>query len=313
MYKFIFMTDSQCDSHTVSSRKDVFEEAILRKMEDLVTHANELGCDIFCGGDFIDTPYIGHSFIVRLMSTLKKLRGTMHLVLGNHDILGRNIESYKYTTIGILEKAGALTVFTSDTFIKADNYNITPIHYSEDDNLANYAFKVPTIAISHNMILPISAPFSHIKCEDIEKCVSVPTIILCGHYHPPFRYVSSKVPLSVINPGSTGRVSRGDGQDRVPEYLVCAVDGMNFTYDYVKYKSALLWKDVFYEKDESPFGVLDIKVGIESMTIDGVSVSDIVRRYGESSGAEKEVIDESLRRVQLLENSINSTKNKYGQ
>jgi calcineurin-like phosphoesterase family protein len=313
MYNFIFFTDAQANSHAISSRKDVFEESIIHKMEDLVEAANARGCDVYCGGDFIDTPYVGHSFIVRLISTLKKLKGTMRLVLGNHDILGRNIESYKYTTIGILEKAGALTVFARDTFVKADNYSIVPIHYNEDDCLANYAFTTPTIAISHNMILPMSAPFNHIKCEDLEKGVTVPTYILCGHYHPPFRYVSSKVPLTVINPGSTGRVSRGDGQDRVPEFLACTVEGMNFTYEYHKFKSAKPWSDVFYDKEESPFGVLDIKVGIESLSIDGESVTDIVRRYGNAVGADAAVIDESLRRVQLLENSINSTKNRYGQ
>ena len=100
MNKFCFFTDSQCNSHTVSSRRDNFEEACLAKIKEIVAVGNANSCDIFCGGDFIDSPYLGHSFIVRLIDTLREFKHTFYLTLGNHDILGRNLNTYRNSRKG---------------------------------------------------------------------------------------------------------------------------------------------------------------------------------------------------------------------
>jgi len=281
-------------------------------MSELVQAGNTHLCDIYCGGDFVDSPYLGHSFIVKLIDILRGFRHTLYLTLGNHDILGRNLDTYKYTTVGILEKAKVLKIFNKDEIRTAGNYQLRSNPYNETDSVESYQFSTPTILISHNMLIPFTAPYTHIHTDSILPFMNN-LIVLCGHYHPPFSISNTANNVHILNPGSTGRVSRGDGQNRIPQYFLCEVDGMSFKHTAINYASAKPWSEVFIEADETNSGILDIKTGIEELMIDGLSMTDVIKKYGQSIGATPVIVDECVRRVNLVEQGINSQKLKYGQ
>ena len=139
VYKFVYFTDSQADDRILSNRKDKFEETILCKFKEIIDVANYNNCDIICGGDLLDRPYISYSFLGKLIDVLKFNKNKFLLILGNHDIVGRNLESYERSGIGILEKSGVVTILSSS--ITKEGFSIVPIHYNETHKLEEYNTK----------------------------------------------------------------------------------------------------------------------------------------------------------------------------
>lgn len=323
MYKFIYFSDLHADNRLFLSRKDNFELSCLSKLKDIVDASNKLDCQVLCGGDLVNGPYLGHSFINQMIDILKGMRRPLNLILGNHDITGRNLRSYNSSTLGLMVKSGVLTIMEKPGLI--EDFLMIPVPYDEAQTAISYDqhFKdifpgnydidrKPRLIITHNMILPTPTVFNHILASDVAKVIPSNSVLLIGHYHVPFSCTENDVRF--INIGSAGRVSRSPGENRTPEYAVITLDGSDIDIDRRTFPSAKSWDEIFEPKLEHSSGniLIDAKDFFSSYEDKSLNLDEIMLALSTKMKISLDVVIESKRRLELARDRMHIENNKYG-
>lgn len=306
MYRFVYFTDSQADDRVMSFRNDNFGDTVLKKLEEIIDYANSIDADLFCGGDFIDRPHISYPFLVRLFRVLCRLNKDFYLVLGNHDIVGRNLESHERSAIGVLKEAGIIYVL--EPMIR-EGFKIVPIPFTETHTRDLYTSSERSIFISHNTVVPNDVMFEHLKPSDISPVIQDRgSFVLLGHIHEPFTAVSDGV--SFINPGSIGRMSRDSGESqRTPAYLDITLGNGKYEIKEYKLKSAPDYKTVFKPVDKEiirPNGIdlSDLKGMIHSAKAQAFNISEYIKMVASKKSIPPSVVEEALSRIAESETSF---------
>lgn len=260
MKKILFFTDTHLQEERVSSRKDDYLTSILTKIEEIADIANreEVNYVLF-GGDFFTRPSPSYEVTIRLTQVLKKFNSKPIIgILGNHDIEGRNPETYNKKAVKMLEEAKVLKILSdSEIFPSFDTeIEIRGVNYKDgiDYNIEFHKIKKHDknrilIVLVHAYILPFRANFPHLSIEEVSR-ESEGDIFLVGHYHDGYgiRKINGKF---FVSPGSVARDSKTQF-DRNPQVALLKIDGGDIKVELIKLKNVKK-RDEIEIKDESIF------------------------------------------------------------
>jgi len=229
MDKFVYFTDPHLRKDTPRSRVDDYRGAILKKFKWIVRFCVKNGVKkILFGGDLLNSPTVGDKTInmfIHIFNDAYIKHGIMlFAVLGNHDIVGKRVETYKDGKHFSMDKYPWYNLFlTNNHRFDFKNTVVVGIDY-------NKSLETPD-----SVVLPIDKPIgnkilivilhSMIWGKDKSKIINgkkviisyndvfvtpVPDVVLSGHYHPGFKKrVKFELEEKTIfaNPGSLGRTS----------------------------------------------------------------------------------------------------------
>lgn len=245
MKKILFFTDTHLQEEKISSRKDDYLTSILTKIEEISDIANKEEVNyVLFGGDFFTRPSPSYEVTIRLTQVLKKFNSKPIIgILGNHDIEGRNPDTYNKKAVKMLEEAKVLKIlndseifppFDTEIEIKAVNYkdgvdyniNFHKIKKSDKNKIL--------IVVVHAYILPFRANFPHLSIEEVSR-ESEGDIFLVGHYHDGYgvREINKKM---FVSPGSIARDSKTQF-DRIPQVALLKIDGDKAQVELIKLKN----------------------------------------------------------------------------
>ncbi len=244
MRKILYFTDTHLQGKELSSRKDNFFMSILEKIEEIGEIANSINVDyVLFGGDWFSHPSPSDEVIIKLIQALKKFNARPIIsILGNHDIEGRNPETYNRKSAKILEEAGVVKFLKDgEVFPPVDmEIEIHGINYRDgvDENpdflrIKKRNINLIAIEMVHSYVLPFKANFSCLSLEEVAG-ITEADIILVGHYHDGYgiRRVDGKI---FISPGSIARDSITQF-DRIPQVVLLTIKNTKVEPKLIKLK-----------------------------------------------------------------------------
>ena len=188
--KFLYFTDVHLKTKTPIRRTGDFEADILGKLAFLLVTAQSRKVDaIVCGGDLFDIPNPSFRLAARVLNLISSCRIPWYQVLGNHDIMGHNPESYNMGVLAFFEHLQNFKILTQEEF---DDVTLKAVHYRHGVEEMDSVWKTTnskTIIIAHAMIVPTPVPFIHVLPSNIKTDAR---LILTGHYHDPWANVVLK-------------------------------------------------------------------------------------------------------------------------
>ena len=225
---FVFVTDIHGRTNNPVSRKDYFPEAILNKLNWVVDYANSNNAIILCGGDWLNRPDTSPTFISKMCSVFNKSKYKIVGVLGNHDLYGYNIESFKRTPLAIAAACNNICILPENDSLDIELQNksiyLTGSHssplidrggrideYYTPRKIVEKSRDEMRIHIVHGFLTtkdwPSGVPYTKISSVSDTDA----DILLAGHEHLGF---GIKVVGDTIfcNPGALGRVSAAIGE-----------------------------------------------------------------------------------------------------
>lgn len=222
--KVAFIGDPHLRMQTPISRtEEDFWYVVTNKMHWLGEMCQKQGIKfIISTGDLLDSRPPSIVLLHKTADLLQEMKNTYGIqfftIHGNHDLHYHT--SPDYTGLTLLARMGAINILDANTPLEFDTFSIVGAAY--DTPVPSIRDKY-TILVLHEMILSptVSLP---IKTFDIERVKHFP-LVICGHYHEPFKY------KNIINPGVFIR-TRWEERDYTPTVVV--FDGA--TYSVENYK-----------------------------------------------------------------------------
>lgn len=229
-------------------RKDNLTQLQFEKIHEIIQASNKLKIPILCLGDLTDDPLISYSTVTSLVSILNESKYGMYFVVGNHDLIHHNIESFSSTALGVMSHALPM-LKPMDSFEKDYNFKVDFCHWGnfiEERGGEVFVSHKPVVSQRmidrFNLLQNISSEeyytFNDFKPHEYR-------LMLCGHWHR--RYIFEEKGKKVINPGSlTRRKANDDSRSTYPGYVVC--DLVSGSHSLIKLKCAKEYSEVISEE-----------------------------------------------------------------
>jgi len=308
MKKILFFTDTHLQEVPISSRKDNYLESIIKKVEEIKDIANSENVDyILFGGDFFSRPSPSDEVIISLIKVLKNFNARPIIsILGNHDIEGRNPETYNRKAVKILEEAHLVKFLKDDEIyppfdteieIQGTNYKNG---VDSDPKLLRAEKKrkgLILIQMVHSYVLPFKVPFQTLSLEEVAN-ITEADIILIGHFHDGFgeRRVNGKI---FISPGSIARDSINQF-DRIPQVVLLKIDGSKIDIQFIKLKNVLKKEEIESKEIEEikDFLFNDFFQSLKGENIDSFEPEKIIDAILKDENVDEDVKKEVLKRYE---------------
>jgi len=182
--KFAYFTDMHARTKTPTRRTGSFENDVVGKLAFMLITAQEREVDaIVCGGDLFDLPNPSFRLAAQVMNLITSTGIPWFHVLGNHDVIGHNPESY---TSGVFAFFEQLPNFEIMRPLQSDRFIIRPLHFRHGVEEMQKHWQVDSendIIIAHAMVTPRPVPFTHVTPTNLKTNAR---IVLLGHYHDPW-------------------------------------------------------------------------------------------------------------------------------
>jgi len=205
----------------MESRTDDYCGALFKKLDFIIAFCKEHGVkNLIHGGDLLDNPNISDLVAGKIAKKLGKSGLKVWYVIGNHDITGKNPETYVNGKLHMFESypwfnfiGGKVTEF-DNCLLTGRNYNYEEendidVHIKEFDEVVK-----PRILVLHSMIFGEEKDFLVGTKRIVTSYRSMNVnadLVLCGHYHPGFGIKRLEVlnnSVVFVNPGSFSRTDR---------------------------------------------------------------------------------------------------------
>lgn len=213
-----------------AGRVDDYSQTILKKLESISLLCRDYQVQYALGtGDVFHVKQpnrVSHSLVQQAISTFKAFPCEVLIVPGNHDLGPSGIESLPNQPLGVLEKAGAITILLHaqhfpDFWLIPRPYNalaegaysdeVDPSYYSLTEAEYHDVQQIDSsvIGLAHGSIVAPgdSRPYPHIQVDQIPG-ISKYDLFLDGHLHENLGVVPVGDKTLFANPGSIARVSR---------------------------------------------------------------------------------------------------------
>lgn len=223
MKRFLFLTDTHFRSDRPKARLDDTYQAQFDELGEVAQLVLEHDVDaILHGGDFFNVRSPSHALVADLISWCKYVAIPIYVTIGNHDILGYNLDTVSNSGLGVLFESGAVTRLDERVF-EEEKIVIRAAHSSatfKDEYMFPEKYNgYKKLIVSHNYVIPSETmPFDFVHPKDI---ASNADLVLCGHYHVPFDYTNGVTRW--INPGALSRWAINE-RERHPTVLLITVD-----------------------------------------------------------------------------------------
>ena len=248
MVKFLFVGDWHLRGNNPRNRTDDYPEVAKAKLREVFKIAVDNDVDaILQPGDIFDRPEVGIAVLLDFTKVLKGSPVDIYCTIGNHDIYGYNVDSYRRTSLQLLEYlVPQLHVIKSASdkpiYMSNGRYKVylTATPYSKDMDINGYGYGPDVeyndkdaigVHIAHGMLLDHKPPFD--RYSDLYKVDTKATVILTGHDHMGYgiyrRTADGKL---FVNPGSLLRMSASVGEMTRPvQVALVTIDEIKGTYD----------------------------------------------------------------------------------
>jgi len=227
-----FVTDVHLDEATPRSRKDDFQEAIFKKLEESLQIAVEHEAFIFLiGGDLFNKPdpyRVSHRLVLRTVDLFQKYKDLGVTILidpGNHDMSPAGVSTVmQKQPLGILHAAGVAWVITEKNaafdFHSKDRsgtlvVSAAPFDRQSDTPEGRSVYGLPPeikklwpdafhLRMTHGVVMPPGKQFfgNFTNYEDFVDQAAAVT--LCGHMHMDFDIIQLKGKW-FVQPGALAR------------------------------------------------------------------------------------------------------------
>lgn len=247
--KILHITDSHGTAKGPESRKDIYYISFLKKLYELGFVVKKLNIDIVIHtGDLFHTARVSDKFAGQVSEMIKAMNVPFYVVPGNHDIEGYTTDTIDQTKLGLLAKAGVVTILDRDNPIRitanqnGEEYTIAisgQEYYAHIDEGNPQDFEMQQDSADLNILaihgyLADTPQHPDIKCTMTKDVITDSDIILSGHYHRQFEWHGADV--DIYNPGSMMRVEQTDyNKNHMPQYgiLDISLDAHgDIVYDY---------------------------------------------------------------------------------
>lgn len=180
-------------------RKDDFLQTQKESLERIVETANDKEALLIIAGDIFHRATVPQWLESEVISLLKSVKKGVYTVIGNHDVDFKNVDYLSKTSLGVLEKSGAVHILGVTT---EKETGIIPCHC--DHNGWPDTEENTVILIAHKFVYKNRPPFPGAE-KNGYRARSVPKVplVISGDNHQSFTH---KVPGRVlVNPGSVTR------------------------------------------------------------------------------------------------------------
>jgi DNA repair protein SbcD/Mre11 len=303
--KLLFIGDIHFRVHGSRFRIDNCYQTQFEKLSKILQLGvkNEVDLVLF-SGDFTHTPREGHELVHDVIKALKNYPIPIYTLTGNHDLVGRNMESLRTSPLGVMVASGVIKLLDKDLFLP-DEVILRGVDYSDKHDDSKYQFNTNPyhlkVIASHNMIVPLSsAPFEYIHPDNV---VTDAKVVLMGHYHLPFDHTTPNL-VRYINPGVPMRWTM-DEKDLTPKVVLLLVnfaDGIHtYTTQYISLE-AKPGDEVFNvtkvaELKEKEQTIENFVKTLENTTFSSNNLEESVISFGKAQGIEQEVVENLLKRM----------------
>jgi predicted phosphodiesterase len=232
MTRLLFFTDCHFRHRTPLNRTDDILETALGKMEYILKFAKENKCILICGGDFWQTPSQPDFVAARVAELFEKYNLTTYFLIGNHDCIGGNIDSYKDNKLGLFQHYSWFKflvtnpIETEDVIVEGCDFS-RELECPEHIPCKDIKTKKIRIVVVHSMITDDSGVIVDGKSKTINWC-SIQTaadIVMTGHYHPGFEVKQNPLGTYFVNPGAMVRLEASKIEiNRIPKFAVIEIE-----------------------------------------------------------------------------------------
>lgn len=237
--KIIHITDSHGTAKGPESRQDVYYLSFLKKIYELQHVVKHENIDyIIHTGDLFHNARPSDKFTGQVAEFIKNMGIPFYVVPGNHDIEGYTTATIDQTKLGLLAKAGVITILDRDNPLLLighhgeEEYTVAVSgqeYYAHIDEGNMRDFEMQQDEADLNILaihgyLTNTPQHPDIKCTMCKDIVSDADIILAGHYHRQFEW-SDGQNLDIFNPGSMMRVEQTEyNRTHTPQYGILNID-----------------------------------------------------------------------------------------
>lgn len=248
--KILHITDSHGTVKSPESRTDVYYIAFLRKIYELGYVVKQQKIDmVIHTGDLFHTARVSDKFAGQVSELIKAMGVPFYVVPGNHDIEGYTTDTIDQTKLGLLAKAGVVTILDRNNPISitanqnGEEYTVAisgQEYYAHIDEGNPQDFDMQQDEADLNILavhayLTDTPQHPDIKCTMVNDVVTDADIILTGHYHRSFEWDGPDV--SIYNPGSMMRVEQTEyNKTHMPQYGILDISlnqNGDIVYDYM--------------------------------------------------------------------------------
>ena len=289
-----------CDTIPLK-RIDSFLDSQFSKIDKVGQIAEELQADyVFILGDIFDKARTETWAVNALASRFKKFHCRIYSLIGNHDLQGCR-DGLKGTSLGTLFTTGILTKMDGDSEIL--NIPFRAINYTQEHRLKLYETSTPRIILSHNMLTPQVAPFTHIHFNDALE-MAKNCFIFSGHFHYPFEKYNPRAKSRIVNPGTLIRTSIAE-KDVDPGVIYFEATPEDLVTSYRKISLGAPSSEVVFniaKHDESKSSELNLKNFIDSIVrtqFESQDLEKLVLEVGLENKVAENVIYEAINRIKV--------------
>jgi DNA repair protein SbcD/Mre11 len=296
MTRFMFFTDSHLEGGTPRHRIDDYQKALVEKQREAYAIAEAENCDFVAfGGDWFnshrvfDYDLMGDSMDIVCGSKLQT-----YLVIGEHDLYGHNMKTYKSSTLAFYirrcsrmtvlwepEEVAGVVLYGKHEPMKMDE----ALAFQKDPSKCN-------ILVCHELITCNAAPYDVISTSTLKNTGY--DLIVSGDLHDGYR--THEVDGTwFCNPGSLARRSTADAH-RWPQIAIISIEkGKTPDIEIRRLKCGRDGADIFGESiaEVAKAGEGDASLFTDELLkfeAEATDVHDLVQKAGQKAGLRDEIL-----------------------
>lgn len=283
----------------------------LKKLDYILSLGEKQKADaVVFGGDIFHSPRESYELVYDLLDIFHKYKTPCYTIIGNHDVVGYNLDILKKSPLGILVQSGVLTLLDKDVVLPL-NVVLRGIHFYSEHKDERYQFgkykDYLKIVATHNMIVPLdSAPFDYVHPD---KVITDANVVLCAHFHIPFDYVSNALSHRprYVNPGIPMRWTINEANIE-PKVALLNWDGNTYSVSYlpIPHEKNVFNLEKSAETKEDKKTIDNFVKALEETSFDANNLEESIIKYGECNDVDKSIVDELLIRIK-------SNRGTYGE
>ena len=298
MFRAIYFTDTHYGCRPLT-RKDNYNESILKKLEWIFNLAKKNNCIVLHGGDLFDKPNILLTDLIPLVNLFRKYNDLqIYSIRGNegHDGL-EELSPLEFLKITGMIKNNDEYVDFKDTRIFFQNHGES---IKEDIDQA----KVNMI-LTHEMIVKEPVIFEHLLIKDVETNCKV---VFLADYHPKQGVITREDGVIFVSSGSLARRKRikNDIEKKPTIIYVCIKEGVPIFKELEVPCETDIWiqrdiEDIF---DDAYIAILEEEIKKMKETIDiqinTLSLEDFIKLFAKNTSVKEEILNMSLERIRKV-------------
>jgi DNA repair protein SbcD/Mre11 len=296
MSKILFYTDFHLTAKTPRHRIDSFADSLLKKLKEIYEIAEAEAVDCVCfGGDFYNNHRIfNYDMINGAMEIICDCQIQTHAVIGQHDLIGYNKETYRTSTLSFMERHCAMFETLWRPFELSDCV-LYPCHWFDkltDVMQQQTSKKKKSILVAHQTISREKLMFQTHVTSDLSGNYD---LVLSGDWHGGFETHTAN-DILWCNPGSIGRLAISDCHRNPQVALVNITKGKPIEIELRCLKSAGKAEEVFGMsfletiREKAGMDTSNFVNGILELEQEVVDVFELIDKIGKSKGIRQEVL-----------------------